>query len=144
MVQKAIFNDRHILAEMAVQMWDTHTINELEKDFEEKLKSENVVFFIKYADGVPVGFCQCGLRRDYVEGTKSTPVGYLEGIFVKEGYQNKGYAKDLLSACEKWARNKGCREFASDCELDNINSLNFHVSMGFDEVNRIICFRKNI
>ena len=41
-------------------------------------------------DGCAVGFAQCGLRRDYVEGTDSSPVGYLEGIFIKEEYR-KGY-----------------------------------------------------
>jgi len=144
MVQKATNNDSHILAEMAIQMWDSHTVDTLEVEFIETLKSENSVFFIKYVDHIPVGFAQCGLRTDYVEGTESTPVGYLEGIFIKVDYRNKGYARELLFACEKWAKGMGCREFASDCELDNINSLKFHMAMGFDEVNRIICFKKNI
>ena len=144
MVKKAIDNDSRVLAEMAVQMWDSHTVDVLEMDFVETLKSEYAVFFIKYADNMPVGFAQCGLRSDYVEGTESTPVGYLEGIFVKVDYRNNGYAKELLIACEKWAKDMGCEEFASDCELDNINSFRFHMAMGFDEANRIICFRKNI
>ena len=144
MVKKAIDNDSSVLAEMAVQMWDSHTVDVLEMDFVETLKSEYAVFFIKYADNMPVGFAQCGLRSDYVEGTESTPVGYLEGIFVKVDYRNNGYAKELLIACEKWAKDMGCEEFASDCELDNINSFRFHMAMGFDEANRIICFRKNI
>ena len=55
---------------------------------------------------MPVGFAQCGLRRDYVEGTESSPVGYLEGIFVKESYRSKGCAKELLLACESWAKKK--------------------------------------
>ena len=83
-------------------------------------------------------------RFDYVEGTKSSPVGYLEGIFVEENFRNKGYAKELLNACENWAKDKGCKEFASDCELDNLTSLKFHLSMGFDEANRIICFKKEL
>lgn len=36
-----------------------------------------------------IGFAQCQLRCDYVEGTKTTPVGYLEGIFIKDGYRRK-------------------------------------------------------
>ena len=38
----------------------------------------------------------------------------------------------------------GCREFASDCELTNKASLAFHLSLGFTEENRIICFKKNL
>ena len=38
----------------------------------------------------------------------------------------------------------GCTEFASDCELDNTDSLRFHLHTGFEEANRIICFRKTL
>ena len=50
----------------------------------------------------------------------------------------------MLFTCEMWAKNMGCTEFASDCELDNTNSLKFHMAMGFCEANRIICFKKNL
>ena len=129
---------------MAVQMWDSHSIDELEKEFLETLNDEKAAFFIKYANDLPVGFAQCGLRTDYVEGTESSPVGYLEGVFIEADYRKSGYAKELLLACQQWAKNMGCTEFASDCELDNAGSLKFHMAMGFDEVNRIICFKKRI
>lgn len=48
------------------------------------------------------GFAQCQLRHDYVEGTDSSPVGYLEGIFVKQEHRKQGYAKELLAKCEEW------------------------------------------
>lgn len=144
MVKKATINESRILAEMAIQMWENTTVDELEIEFTETLKGKNAVFFMKYSENIPVGFAQCSLRMDYVEGTESSPVGYLEGIFINENHRNKGYAGELLFACEKWAKDMGCSEFASDCELDNANSLKFHMAMGFDEVNRVICFRKNI
>lgn len=112
--------------------------------FLELAMNDEAVCFIKYADDKPIAFAQCQLRHDYVEGTGSSPVGCLEGIFVSEGYRKKGYAAELLSECEKWAREKGCTEFAGDCELDNEDSFRFHMSMGFEEVNRIICFRKKL
>ena len=99
---------------------------------------------IKYAEDKPIAFAQCQLRHGNVEGTESSPVGYLEGIFVSEGYQKKGYAAELLSECEKWAKEKGCTEFASDCVLDNTDSFRFHMALGFEEANRIICFRKEL
>ena len=144
MVRKATNSESRVLAEMAIQMWDSHTIDELETEFIETLNDEQSVFFIKYLNNVPVGFAQCGLRTDYVEGTETSPVGYLEGIFVKADYRNNGYARELLLACETWAKDMGCTEFASDCELDNTNSLKFHMAMGFDEANRIICFKKKL
>ncbi len=63
---------------------------------------------------------------------------------MKEGQSLLGYAKELLTACEAWARAKGCKEFASDCELENIKSFQFHKAMGFEEANRIICFVKKL
>ncbi len=144
MIQKATKDDSRILAEMAIQMWDSHTIASLEKEFKETLNCEQCAFFIKYANSMPVGFAQCGLRTDYVEGTETSPVGYLEGIFVKEGYRQNGYARELLLACEMWAKDMGCTEFASDCELENTDSLKFHMAMGFAEANRIICFKKDL
>jgi len=144
MIRKATNNDCRILAELAVQMWEDNTVDSLEAEFSETIKTDDAVFFVEYENETPVGFAQCGLRKDYVEGTETSPVGYLEGIFVKEQYRNKGYAKELLSVCEKWARDMGCTEFASDCELDNVGSLKFHLAMGFEEVNRIICFRKGL
>ncbi len=95
-------------------------------------------------DDKPIAFAQCSLRHDYVEGTDSSPVGYLEGIYVQERYRKRGYGAELLSECEKWAREVGCTEFASDCELDNADCFRFHMSLGFKEANRIICFRKEL
>ena len=101
-------------------------------------------FFLAYSEETAVGFAQCQLRHDYVEGTETSPVGYLEGIFVAPGHRKQGVAGKLLEACQRWAKEKGCREFASDCELDNLESLKFHLNVGFEEANRIICFTKRI
>lgn len=144
MIRKAGTEDAGVLAGLAIQMWPDHTREELEEEFRKLLTSDEAACFIKYADGLPIAFAQCQLRHDYVEGTESSPVGYLEGIFVSEGYRRKGFAAALLSECEKWALEKGCTEFASDCELDNTESLRFHLSLGFEEANRIICFRKDL
>lgn len=144
MVCKAGENELELLADLAVQLWSSHTVNELVNEFSEIISGGKSQFFLKFEDEVPVGFAQCQLRYDYVEGTKTSPVGYLEGIFVKEDYRNKGYAKELLAECELWAKDNGCKEFASDCEIDNIGSFHFHKAMNFTEANRIICFIKKL
>ncbi len=144
MIKSAVKNDARVLAELAIQMWNDNTVLDLEKKFEELIESDKATCFIKYIDNMAIGFAQCQLRTDYVEGTETSPVGYLEGIFIVEAYRKKGYAKELLSACERWAKEQNCSEFASNCELDNTASLRFHLTMGFEEANRIICFRKEI
>ncbi len=142
MMKRARMEDADVLADLAIQMWSDHVLEDLTEEFRQLAMNDDAVCIIGYVDDKPIAFAQCQLRRDYVEGTESSPVGYLEGIFVSEGHRKKGYASQLLSECEKWAKEKGCTEFASDCELDNVNSFRFHMSLGFEEANRIICFRK--
>lgn len=144
MIRRAVTTDLAALAGLAVLMWERHTIKDLEDEFAEIIESDDAAFFIDITDGIPAGFAQCQLRHDYVEGTQSSPVGYLEGIFVKKEFRESGCARRLLKECEKWVAENGCHEFASDCELDNVTSLRFHLSVGFEEANRIICFRKNL
>ena len=144
MIKSAEKSEARILAELAIQMWNDNTVPDLEKMFEDLTQSDKAVCFIKYVDNTAVGFAQCQIRTDYVEGTDTSPASYLEGIFIVEAYRRNGYAKELLKECEKWAKDKKCSEFASDCDLDNMDSFRFHMAMGFEEANRIICFKKNI
>ena len=144
MIKTATKDNAYELANLAIQMWENNSIEELTEEFIELMDKENAQIFIKFVQDKAVGFAQCQLRYDYVEGTETSPVGYLEGIFVEEEYRGKGYAKELLSECQKWAKENGCLEFASDCELDNATSLKFHIAMGFEEANRIICFTKKL
>ncbi|MGN0432409.1 MAG: aminoglycoside 6'-N-acetyltransferase [Lachnospiraceae bacterium] len=143
-IKKAAVEDAKAVAGLAIQMWKSNTIEELTEEFCDYINKGSCVVFIALLDGCAMGFAQCGLRHDYVEGTDTSPVGYLEGIFVTEEYRNRGVAKDMLKACQEWAKEQGCTEFASDCELVNEGSLKFHLKMGFEEANRIICFTKKL
>ena len=144
MIRKAEIKDLHILSELACQLWPDHTVEEMQGEFAVFFAKPDAAFFLAYTEETAIGFAQCQLRHDYVEGTDSSPVGYLEGIYVADGYRKQGIARELLSACESWAKEKGCTEFASDCELDNVQSLQFHLNVGFEEANRIICFTKKL
>lgn len=143
-IRKAALSDAATAAMLAQQLWPHHETAQLQEEFEPSLGDANAAVFLAYSDSVPADFAQCQLRNDYVEGTSSTPVGYLEGIFVVPAYQKQGIARALLAACENWARMRGCSEFASDCELSNSDSLLFHLNVGFEEANRIICFTKKL
>lgn len=144
MIRKAEGNDLPILAELACRLWPDNTVAEMEAEMGPILAREDGAFFLAFDGEKAIGFAQCQLRRDYVEGTQFSPVGYLEGIYVAEGCRKQGIARGLLSACESWAKEKGCLEFASDCELTNTQSLQFHLNVGFEEANRIICFTKKL
>ena len=142
-IRKAVPADSMALAELAARMWD-HDPAELAPEFAALTASAEAACFLACDGETPVGFAQCQLRHDYVEGCETSPVGFLEGVYVDEAHRRSGVAKALLSACEDWARSVGCTEFASDCELDNHDSLAWHLKAGFSEVNRTIWFAKKL
>lgn len=144
MIYEATKKDCRAAAQMACLLWPDNGLEDMAGEMEALVAEPDAAVFLCAEDGEAVGFAQCQLRRDYVEGTESSPVGYLEGIYVRPRRRGKGYARGLLNACQQWAREKGCREFASDCELDNAESLAFHLRCGFREANRIICFTKKL
>lgn len=142
MIRQATRQDAGAAAALALQLWPENDAPALTAEMEEIIQDGAV--FLAEEDCVAIGFAQCQLRHDYVEGTETSPVGYLEGVYVQAAHRRRGVARALLAACEQWARAQGCREFASDCELNNAESLLFHLNMGFIEANRIICFTKDI
>jgi aminoglycoside 6'-N-acetyltransferase I len=97
--------------------------------------------YLYTVDDKAVAFISLSLRHDYVEGTDSSPVGYLEGIYVKPNFRGRGIAAELVGFAKEWAVSQGCSQLASDCELDNEDSRLFHGKIGFEEANRIICFK---
>ena len=143
-IQKAEKKDLPALSALACLLWPDHGIDEMQAELERIMEKHDAAFFLAYAEETAIGFAQCQLRYDYVEGSDSSPTGYLEGIYVAPEYRHRGIGKKLLSECEQWARSLGCTAFASDCELGNAQSLQFHLKAGFEEANRIICFVKKL
>lgn len=139
-IKRAGKTDLNDAARLARLLWPGYDPDEMAP----LLDDPEAAVFLCFSAGEAVGFAQCQLRRDYVEGCDTSPVGYLEGVYVAEGHRRQGAAKALVAACQAWAREQGCREFASDCELDNTDSLRFHLGIGFEEANRIICFTKRL
>lgn len=142
-IRKATPADSMALAKLASRMWN-HNPEELEPEFASLTASDEAACFLAWDANQPIGFAQCQLRHDYVEGCDTSPVAFLEGIYVDAEHRFNGVARALLSACEDWARSVGCSEFASDCELDNHDSLVWHLKSGFAEVNRTIWFAKKL
>lgn len=99
-------------------------------------------FIARTTDGTAIGLAEASLRRDYVNGCKTTPVAFLEGIYVAPDQRRHGMARALVASVEQWARGRGCSEFASDAPLDNVRSHDMHRALGFSETQRVVYYRK--
>lgn len=104
-------------------------------------------FFVRIAlngEGRPAGFAEATLRTDYVNGCATSPVVFLEGLYVEPRSRRQGVARALVNAVGIWGRGHGCREFASDALLDNTVSHAMHRALGFEETERVVCFRREL
>jgi len=99
--------------------------------------------FLVFDENAPVGFVEVSMR-DWAEGCETRGVGYLEGIFVDESHRRRGVASALLAYSEEWARAQGATEFASDVEMDNVISQQWHGLRGFSEVAKAVLYRKDL
>jgi aminoglycoside 6'-N-acetyltransferase I len=79
-----------------------------------------------------------------VNGCETSPVAFLEGIYVEPWARRQGVAKELVAEVERWAFARGCQEFASDALLDDTDSHGMHVALGFEETERVVYFRKGL
>jgi aminoglycoside 6'-N-acetyltransferase I len=93
--------------------------------------------------GEYLGFAEASIRPG-ANGCESQPVPFLEGIWVEPGARRKGFGRELLQAVEAWARELGFTELGSDAELDNRVSLAWHSGQGFEEMERVVCYRKKL
>lgn len=98
--------------------------------------------FLARIDGEAVGLAEASVRHDHVNGTSSSPVAFLEGLYVVPARRRRGVARRLVAAVEDWARSRGLAELASDAPVDNAASLALHARLGFAETERVVSFLK--
>jgi aminoglycoside 6'-N-acetyltransferase I len=91
-----------------------------------------------------VGLAEASVRHEYVNGTESSPVAFLEGLYVVPQARRKGIAAALVAAVCAWAQSAGCRELASDAVLENSISHVVHRALGFEETERVVFFRRKL
>jgi len=102
-----------------------------------------VTFVAERPTGGLAGFVEVG-TRSYAEGCETQPVAYIEGWYVDPDWRRQSVGRALLGAVEAWARTAGHREVGSDVELDNTVSLAAHRAAGYEEVVRLVCFRRTV
>ncbi|MCM2526205.1 aminoglycoside N-acetyltransferase AAC(6')-Iz [Stenotrophomonas maltophilia] len=139
-IRQATPADAAAWAQLRLGLWpdDDDPLEELKQLLAD---AEGVVFLACAADGEAVGFAEVRLRHDYVNGTESSPVGFLEGWYVQPQWQGRGVGRALLAAVQAWTRDTGCRELASDSRVEDVQAHAAHRACGFEETERVVYFR---
>jgi aminoglycoside 6'-N-acetyltransferase I len=104
-------------------------------------RADAAVFIAERPDGSVCGYVEAG-SRSVADGCSTSPVGYIEAWYVDPDVRREGYGRALLAAAEEWAVAQGYREMASDALLANDVSHAAHKRSGYEEVDRVITYRK--
>lgn len=132
-------------AALRAQLWPDTGPEEHLDEIRDMLANPECVAFLDAGDaGELRGFAEAAIRHDHVNGCDTSPVGFLEGIFVRPEYRGQGIARALVTAVEGWAQAQGCTELGSDAALNNRTSHAFHAAAGFTETERVVYFRKHL
>jgi aminoglycoside 6'-N-acetyltransferase I len=105
------------------------------------LPTLHAVFVCPRPDAGLCGMVEVSIRP-YADGCATHDVGYLEAWYVDPDSRGQGIGRALVAAAEAWARGQGCREMASDAELDNLGSQAAHARLGYVETGRVVQFCK--
>lgn len=132
------------VTDLALKLWPENDWNELHDEFDNLLISKKDKVYLAAIEDEVVGFIHMSLRVDYVEGSTTSPVGYIEAIYVEEKYRGKGISRRLIETGVQWVKAMGCSQVASDTELHNTDSQAFHKRIGFKEAGIIVTFIKDI
>lgn len=136
--------DRDAWLAMRAALWPDCPYDDHRKEILEFGDSSTSAAFIALdSDGFPCGFVETSLRP-YADGCSSSPVGFIEGIYVRENARGQEVGRALAAAAQDWASSSGCTEMASDCLHDNEDSIRFHRALGFEIVETAVRFRRSI
>lgn len=150
-ISEVVLGDLDEWVAMALLLWPEEELSaeqaarEMRAELEGILRSPRDTAFIgKGRSGRAIAFLNLSLCNEYVPGATHFPVAYVEGIYVAPSSRNAGIGAALMKKAEAWALDNGCTQLASDVLIENEESCQFHARVGFQEVERVVCFIKDV
>ena len=144
-IVKVTQDDFNEWLDLALKLWSDESVEEMQRSLTHIFHSPREAgFLVKDDNDKAIGFMNLSLRSDYVPGATQSPVAYVEGIYVKDEYRKQGVGTKLIQYAQQWAIERECVELASDALLDNTASYEFHTKVGFQEVERVVTFIKQV
>jgi len=145
-VREAAPADHEAWLVLRLALWPHGSRAEHEAEMEHYLRDPGLAVFLAFDSGSgsePCGFAEACLRS-HAEDCSTSPVGFLEGIYVAPDQRHLGVGRALVAAVEQWAAAQGCFEMASNCLYDNQESITFHRRLGFEVLETLVHFRRPI
>jgi aminoglycoside 6'-N-acetyltransferase I len=137
-------NDRTEWLRMREALWPGSLSDHDEETrsyFEEP--SDHFIVLVAETDGRLAGFLELDHRK-YAPGCEASPVAFIEGWYVDPWARGRGIGRALVESAEAAARSLGRHEIASDAEIENSDGIAAHLALGFQEIERVVCFRKSL
>ncbi len=128
----------------SMALFPESSLKETVDDLRRIMQLDKYQTFIARKESSPIGYATVTLRTDHVEGASTSPVGYLEAIYVKPAYRNHGVARALFLQGQAWCKEMGCSEMGSDTWHWNKDAQAFHEKLGFREEDVLVHFYKKI
>ena len=116
---------------------------DLKKDCIKILKDKKQKAYGVFEKDILVGFAEVR-QREIGDGCKSSPVAWLEAIYILPNYRQLKLGERLLKRIENWARKQNLSEIGSDVEIKNERSIAAHNVWGFKETGRVALFCKKL
>lgn len=128
---------------LRLALWPDNTAAGLEEECLAMLArwEREPVFVAARPDGRLGGLVEVSLHET-APGCVTSPVGYLEGWYVDPDLRRQGVGRRLVEAAEAWARALGCREMASDTDLNYPLSPLAHHRLGYEDTGEPLKYRK--
>lgn len=126
MIREATDRDLSVLSNFAVELFGD-TLEVQTDEIKILLQSKDAHFFLYFENDIPIGFAQVQLRYDYVEGTSSSPVGYLESIFVEKAYRKKAVPRHFCLLARLGQRKKAVQNLQATVKLITKQAYGFTV-----------------
>lgn len=120
-------------------LWPTLTDPDARAECRAMLASDTDVAWLGWVDDQALGMIEGRLR-----GGPEHLYGHVEGWYVDPAARGTGLGRALMSALSEWLLHRHIHTLFSDTNPDYPLSPAAHQAAGFEEVGRIIIFRKRL
>ena len=129
---------------LRIALWPDEDAQQIAAEAPAMLARPDMLVLLALEGDAVIGFAEAAIRNDYVNGCETSPVAFVEGIYVEPQQRRRGVAKAMVAAIQVWVQQQGLRELASDALLDNAQSHAMHEALGFAETERVVYFHKTL